>query len=147
MATGRPTKYNPAFCDIVIKMMKKGHSKQSVAGKIGISRDTLYEWCRRYPEFSDTIKVGEMMSWHYWEDIGIKATLGKMKGFRPSLWIFTMKARFGWRDNSPVKRLEDDIDELEIELEAKERVNRKPPTMAEIVEKYREQLPAAIMSS
>ena len=88
-----------------------------------------------------------MMSWHYWEDIGIKATLGKMKGFRPSLWIFTMKARFGWRDNSPVKRLEDDIDELEIELEAKERVNRKPPTMAEIVEKYREQLPAAIMSS
>jgi transposase-like protein len=37
-------------------MMKKAHSKQSVAGKIGISRDTLYEWCSKYPEFSGIIK-------------------------------------------------------------------------------------------
>lgn len=132
MATGRPTKYNPAFCNIIIKMMKKGHSKQGVAGKLGISRDTLYEWCRRYPEFSDTIKVGEMMSYAYWEDLGMKAMMGKVKGFRPSLWIFTMKARFGWRDNSPVKSTEDMADIIEGDLK-----EEKPQrTMAEIVEKY-----------
>lgn len=137
MAKGRPTKYNPAFCDIVTKMMSKGHSKLSVAGKLGISRDTLYEWCRKYPEFSDTIKVGEMMSIHYWEDIGIKATMGKVKGFRPSIWIFTMKARFGWRDNSPVKNIEDEVDKIERELAEKDKAERKPLTMAEIVEKYK----------
>ncbi len=142
MAIGRPSKYNPQYCDLVIKMMKKGHSKLFVAGKIGISRDTLYEWCRRYPEFSDTIKVGEMKSYAYWEEIGMKAMRGKVKGFKPSLWIFTMKARFGWRDNSSVKREKDmaDVSEREMKLE------EKPRTMAEIVEKYREYLPTSLVS-
>lgn len=143
---GRPTKYNPTYCEVAIKLMKKGHSKLFVAGKLGISRDTLYDWCRRHPEFSDTIKAGEMMSYAYWEDIGMKAMMGKYKGFRPSLWIFTMKARFGWRDNSPIKSFDDELDKIEREIAAKERANIKQPTMAEIVEKYREQLPAAIMS-
>lgn len=146
MATGRPTKYNPAFCDLVIKMMKKGHSKLSVAGQIGISRDTLYEWCKKYPEFSDTIKVGEMKSYAYWEDLGMRGMMGKVKGFRPSLWIFTMKARFGWSDNSPLKAIEDDLDKLEHELEQKEKTNKKPPTMAEIVEKYKDYIPTTLVS-
>ncbi len=146
MVTGRPTKYNPAFCDLVIKLMRKGHSKLFVAGEIGISRDTLYEWCRKYPEFSDTIKVGEMKSYAYWEDLGMRGMMGKVKGFRPSLWIFTMKARFGWRDNSPVKTIEDDLDKLEHELEQKEKANKKPPTMAEIVEKYKDYIPPTLVS-
>ena len=138
MVTGRPTKYNPAFCDLVIKLMQKGHSKLFVAGKLGISRDTLYEWCRRYPEFSDTIKAGETMSYAYWEDLGMRGMMGKVKGFRPSLWIFTMKARFGWRDNAPAKRIDDELDKIEKELEVKEKANRKPPSMAEIIEKYKD---------
>lgn len=136
MATGRPTKYNPDFCDLVIKLMKKGHSKLFVAGELGISRDTLYEWCRKYPEFSDTIKVGEMKSYAYWEDLGMRGMLGKVKGFKPSLWIFTMKARFGWSDNSPVKMIEDEVDKIERELAEKAKV--KTPTMAEIIEKYKD---------
>jgi len=132
MIVGRPSKYDSNYCEVVIKLMKKGHSKQAVAGRLGISRDTLYEWCRKYPEFSDTIKVGEMMSYAYWEELGMKAMMGKVKGFRPSFWIFTMKARFGWRDNSPVKRFDDVLDKLE------EEVTQKQPqiTMAQIVEKY-----------
>jgi hypothetical protein len=139
---GRPTKYNPEYCLLVIKWMKKGHSKLFVAGKLGISRDTLYEWCRKYPEFSDTIKVGEMQSYAYWEEIGMKAMLGKMKGFRPSLWIFTMKARFGWRDNSPVKETEDMADVIDRETK-----QEKPQrTIAEIIEKYSEYKPVSVVS-
>jgi|GEM_PF-1108198 len=130
--TGRPSKYKPEYCNVAIKLMKKGHSKQSVAGRLGISRDTLYEWCRTYPDFSDTIKVGEMMSYAYWEELGMKAMMGKVKGFRPSFWIFTMKARFGWRDNSPVRSLEDDIGKLERELVP----NKLQITMAQIIKKY-----------
>jgi len=136
MVIGRPTKYNQSFCDVVIRLMKKGHSKLFVAGKLGISRDTLYEWCRKYPEFSDTIKAGEMMSYAYWEDLGMRGMMGKVKGFRPSLWIFTMKARFGWRDNAPIKTSDDEMDRLERELAEKERADKRPPTIAEIVEKY-----------
>lgn len=134
----RPTKYNSDYCDLVIKLMKKGHSKLFVAGELGISRDTLYEWCRRYPEFSDTIKVGEMKSYAYWEDLGMRGMMGKVKGFKPSLWIFTMKARFGWRDNSPIKTSRDELDKIERELAEKGKSNVKPTTMAEIIEKYKD---------
>lgn len=142
---GRPAKYQPKYCDIAYKYMAKGHSKQAVAGKLGISRDTLYEWCRKYPKFSDTIKVGEMKSLQYWEELGMKAMMGKVKGFKPSFWIFTMKARFGWRDNSPVKSMDDDIDKIEKEIEAK-RQKTDTRTIAEIVEKYKEYIPPQLVS-
>lgn len=142
MAIGRPSKYKSEYCDVVTKLMKKGHSKLFVAGNLGISRDTLYEWCRHYPEFSDTIKVGEMQSYAYWEEIGMRAMKGKIKGFRPSLWIFTMKARFGWRDNSPVKIIDDMADVIEREISE----DKPQRTMAEIVEKYGGHLPVAIVS-
>src|SRR3989344_3072114 len=99
MVKGRPSKYDSKYCDLAIKMMKKGHSKQSVAGEIGISRDTLYEWCQIHEDFSDSIKTGEAKSRYYWEKIGMDGMLGKVKGFRPVVWIFIMKNRFGWRDN------------------------------------------------
>lgn len=96
---GRPTKYNPQFCDKVVCLMAKGLSKDAVAGKLGISRDTLYEWCQVHEEFSDSIKEGEAKSRYYWEKIGMDGMMGKVKGFRPAVWIFIMKNRFGWRDN------------------------------------------------
>ena len=43
---GRPTKYNPAFCEEAIEVMKKGFSKEAVAGHLGISCDTLYQFYR-----------------------------------------------------------------------------------------------------
>lgn len=79
--------------------MTKGLSKDAVAGKLGISRDTLYEWCQAHEEFSDSIKAGEAKSRYYWEQIGMDGMQGKIKGFRPAVWIFIMKNRFGWRDN------------------------------------------------
>lgn len=97
---GRPSKYDSQCCELVIKLMSEGYSKQAVAGELGISRDTIYEWCRSHKEFSDTIKIGEAKSLLYWEKIGIDGMKGKIEGFQPSVWIFIMKNRFGWRDNS-----------------------------------------------
>lgn len=96
---GRPTKYDPSCCEKVVSFMAKGLSKEAVAGRLGISRDTLYEWCQTHEEFPDSIKEGEAKSRYYWEKIGIDGMLGKIKGFRPAVWIFIMKNRFGWRDN------------------------------------------------
>jgi hypothetical protein len=96
---GRPTKYDPKYCNQVVSLMIKGLSKDAVAGQLGISRDTLYEWCQAHEEFSDSIKIGEAKSRYYWEKIGMDGMIGKVKGFRPAVWIFIMKNRFGWRDN------------------------------------------------
>lgn len=103
MNKGRPSKYNPKHCKVVIDLMTEGYSKEVVAAELGISRDTLYEWCRRYPDFSDTIKRGELLSQRYWEKIGMDGIMGKIPGFKVAIWIFMMKTRFGWSDIPIVK--------------------------------------------
>ena len=107
---GRPTKYRPEFCELAIKFMDKGFSKFALAGKLRVSRDTIYEWCKNYPEFSDSIKRGEARSILFWETKGLEALEGKVKHFPNSLYIFVMKSRFGYRDNPPYKK--DRLDEL-----------------------------------
>ena len=58
MAGGRPTKYDPKFCEIAIEVMGRGFSKTALAGHIGVSRDTLLEWSKEHPKFSGAIKIG-----------------------------------------------------------------------------------------
>jgi transposase-like protein len=125
---GRPSKYNSKLCEEVTRFMAEGYSKQALAGKLGISRDTLYEWCKTHKEFSDTIKRGEAQSLLYWEQAGIDGMIGKIKGFRPAVWIFVMKNRFGWRDNVTLVE----------EVEEPKAVDREDPAvrMRRIVEKY-----------
>lgn len=98
---GRPTKYRLECCDVVLELMKKGFSKRAVASALGICRDTLYQWCRVNQRFSYTCEVGEAMSQKYWEEIGMLGMLGKIKGFKASVWIYIMKSRFGWRNSFP----------------------------------------------
>lgn len=107
---GRLTKYRPEYCELAIKFMDKGYSKYALAGKLRVSRDTIYEWCKNYPEFSDCIKRGEARSILFWETKGLEALEGKVKHFPNSLYIFVMKSRFGYRDNPPYKK--DPLDEL-----------------------------------
>lgn len=107
--TGRPSKYDPKYCGKVVSLMTKGLSKEAVAGKLGISRDTLYEWCQAHKDFSDSIKTGEAKSRYYWEKIGMDGIMGKIKGFRPVVWIFIMKNRFGWRDNLNIQEEKTDM--------------------------------------
>ncbi len=53
-----------------------------------------------------------------------------------------MKTRFGWRDNSPVKNIEDIADVIERETNE----SKSQKTMAEIVEKYKEYIPPTLVS-
>ena len=60
MPGGRPSKYDPNFCEVMISAMEtEGLSLGAVAGLIGVSRDTLYEWTTVHPEFSYAKKVGK----------------------------------------------------------------------------------------
>lgn len=59
MAGGRPTKYDPKYCQAAIAYMGQGYSKTAFAGSIGVARDTVIEWAKEHPEFSDAIKKGQ----------------------------------------------------------------------------------------
>ena len=52
---GRPSDYRPEYCARAIEFMGKGYSLTALAGELGQSKDTLYEWIATHPAFSDAI--------------------------------------------------------------------------------------------
>lgn len=92
------TLYRPEYCEKVIEHMKKGYSYTSFAASVGVSVQTLYEWEKRNPEFSESKKRAMAECEHWWEDRG--HALAKDN---PNVWIFSMKARFGWSDKTKVE--------------------------------------------
>lgn len=101
----RPSLYKKKYCDELLAHMSEGFSFENFAGLIGVHRDTLYEWTKAHPEFSDAKKRGLDLSLLFWERLGIRAASGELKGINPAIFIFTLKNRFGWKDQ-PVEKEE-----------------------------------------
>lgn len=102
---GRPTKYKPEFCGLVIEYMEKGLSKEAMAGVLRINKDTLYAWAAKYPEFSDALKEGVELSRLFWEQKGIDHLVHtkNSKQLNSTAWIFNMKNRFKWTDKKEIE--------------------------------------------
>ena len=100
MPAGRPTDYDKKYCDMIIEHMSQGLSKESFAGAIGKSKQTIYNWMEQHEEFMDAVKEGEAACLIFWEKLGMGGTAGKIGGFNATAWIFNMKNRFHqeWRD-------------------------------------------------
>ena len=64
---GRPTKYDPAYCDAIIEVMATGASATSFAAKIGVSRSTLNLWADAHPEFMEALNAGTAKCAAWWE--------------------------------------------------------------------------------
>jgi hypothetical protein len=67
-AGGRPTLYTPKAIEEINEYLKEAIPQnmkiptvEGIALRLGISRDTLYEWAEVHPEFSDTIAKMKMM--------------------------------------------------------------------------------------
>ena len=56
---GRPPIYEEAFCPRARKLALLGLTDTEIADQFGISPDTLYEWGRRHPQFSEALKAGK----------------------------------------------------------------------------------------
>lgn len=104
MAGGRPSKYDPAFCERVIASGEEGKTLASMANDLDIDRSTLNEWMEAHPEFSRAVKRGLEKAQAWWEDEGRKATFGGISNFNATSYIFQMKNRFkeDWRDKHEV---------------------------------------------
>lgn len=98
MAVGRPSKYDPAYCDLLQSHFAEGYSFESFGGVVGVSKQTLYTWCEQHPEFLDAKKTYETASQLEWEKrLKVLATSGEGNA---TAIIFGLKNRASdsWRD-------------------------------------------------
>lgn len=60
--TGRKGKYHEWITEqglgIVAGWKRNGLTNEQIAKNIGVNQDTLYTWIRRFPEFSEALKIG-----------------------------------------------------------------------------------------
>lgn len=100
MPAGRPSDYEPKFCDDIVSFMAQGYSMTAFAGDIGVCRDTISEWASKHPEFSAAIKRGKAARTKNLEGGLLSEELGPKVTAR----IFALKnaAPDEWRDRHEV---------------------------------------------
>jgi hypothetical protein len=59
---GRPTDYDPEFCQRAANLCIAGATDFEVAEDLGVCVRTLYRWKAQFPEFSQALKVGKELS-------------------------------------------------------------------------------------
>ena len=90
----RPSKYDPSYCQIAEDYLAEGYSKNTVSAKLDIHKDTLYEWIKVHPEFSDSISKGMARGQQMFETLLLEKTKNKRNNTHENLLMFTLKTRF-----------------------------------------------------
>lgn len=99
-ATGRPTLYRDEFCSLVVAFAKDGMSLTEIASELDVHRDSLYEWEKTHPAFSDALSRARQEAKAWWERQG-RVNLAT-QGFNASLWGKNVSCRFpdDWTDKT-----------------------------------------------
>lgn len=92
MGRGRPSVYDPAFCDQVIELGKMGKSKAQMCAHFDISRQTIDNWADAHPEFLEALSRAMVHAQAWWEDKGVDGM--ESDKFNAAVWKKSMEARF-----------------------------------------------------
>lgn len=107
MPAGRPTDYRPEYCEAVIEFGARGKSLAWMAAELDVVRDTIHEWMKVHPEFSDAMARARLKSQAWWEDFGQDNTMLPPGAgtFNAAAWGKSVSARFpdDWRENKGVE--------------------------------------------
>jgi len=89
---GRPTDYRPEYCQALIDFCSTGKSLTAFAVKIGVHRDTLYQWGKVHQDFSDALTRARQAAQVHWESF-LESNLGNRE-VNAKLVEFLMASRF-----------------------------------------------------
>lgn len=92
MPAGRPTTYDPAYCDDVITLGKAGKSKAQMAAHFDVSRQTIDNWATDHHEFLEALNRAMAHCQAWWEDKGAEGM--EKPGFNAAIWKKSVEARF-----------------------------------------------------
>ena len=113
-AMGRPTKYDPDYCEEIVKFFDiepitikvqdgiqfktpaKFPTFERFAYTIGVHRDTLHEWVKNYPDFSDAYKKAHELQFAVYQE-GVM-----MNAWNSTFAIFLGKNIFGLVDKKEI---------------------------------------------
>ena len=108
---GRPTKYDES-CDEDLKLfLAEGYSFASACARLDIDPATGYRWVQKYPTFRDAYKKGKALGQATWEKMALDHVVEGRDGdkvkLNAAIWIFNMKAKYGWSE-SPEEMMDDE---------------------------------------
>lgn len=106
--TGRPTKYDPKYCEMIVEFMADGSSMTAFASHIDVARSTINEWADKNPEFSEAVKRAKAKCATWWEQLARKGAMGEQVNH--TLIIFGLKnmSPEEWKDRREVDNISSD---------------------------------------
>ncbi|MEM8797538.1 MAG: helix-turn-helix domain-containing protein [Pseudomonadota bacterium] len=90
--TGRPSAYEPTFCERVIALGKEGMSPAEIASDLGVARSTMLGWAAKHDAFADALDQAHNEAQAWWERKGREGL--DATRFQATLWKKIMEARF-----------------------------------------------------
>lgn len=108
---------SPQGLTLIRGWARDGLTDEEIARNIGISRSTLYEWKKKYPDLSNTLKEGKDYADYEIENAlfnaakagNVTAMIFWLKNRRPSKWREKVEDSMNASEDSVV--IEDDIRE------------------------------------
>jgi len=106
MTAGRPTLYDPSYCDEVRALGSLGKSVEQISTKLGVSLRTMYTWRDAYPEFLHALEDAKVAELNWWEDQAQAYMLEHKDAAKlnASIWSRSMAARFPKKYRESVKQ-------------------------------------------
>lgn len=93
---GRPSLYDPAFCERVVELGKLGKSTEAISSILDVGTATLYRWRDEFPEFREALETAKDHELRWWEEQAQAYMIESKDGDRlnASIWSRSMAARF-----------------------------------------------------
>lgn len=89
---GRPPDYRPEFCERIVELGSQGYSQARMAADIGVCKQTITDWAKRHPAFSDALRRARSYSQAWWEQ---RAQSGlEDRNFNAAIWDKSVKSMF-----------------------------------------------------
>jgi transposase len=103
---GRPSKYDPKFCDEVIALGKIGKSVEAIGAILGVGTKTLYNWRDQHEDFLHALDMAKEFELQWWEDIAQTHMIENKESdkINATIWSRSMAARFPKKYREQVKQ-------------------------------------------
>jgi len=103
---GRPSKYDPIYCNKVLEYGALGKSFEQMSALMGVGITTMKRWREEHEEFRTALEDAQALSQTWWEDHAQSYLVEHKDGekLNTGLWSRSMAARFPQNYSERVKQ-------------------------------------------